>query len=245
VIALGGAVVIGAVLFVFFRYVLHFFNWGYFSLSLLTAEIFFLGLVTQKIDNQPVYKIVPRGISFQQGKKSMRHRQIDPYFRDFVIQDNFIVRSERIISVFEVEPYDIALLNDQDREHFFVKLKQTIHVLPAQVQFIVRKEKAEMSDYSEHISSLYADALLDRENLIKHFVRDLTGLVEHSNLTTMKHYAVFSANCDSGKAKSKATAIKKLADAGIRFASSIASCGITVRPLTDDELSVFAKGILR
>lgn len=244
-IALGGAVVIGAILFVLFHYVLHFFSWGYFSLSLLTAEIFFLGLVTQKVDNQPIYKIVPRGVAYQRGNKSMRHRQIDSYFKDFSIQDNFIIRPDKIITVFEVEPYDIALLNDQDREHFFVKLKQTIHVLPAQVQFIVRKEKAEMSDYSEHISSIYADALPDREELIKHFVSDLTGLVNENNLTTMRHYAVFSANCDSTKPKSKAAAIKKLADAGIRFASSIASCGITVKPLTDTELSVFAKGILR
>ena len=33
------------------------------------------------------------------------------------------------MKLYEVEPFDIALLNDQDREHFFVKLKQMIHVL--------------------------------------------------------------------------------------------------------------------
>lgn len=244
-IALGGALVIGVSLFVLFKYVLNFFDWGYFSLSLLTTEIFFLGLVTQKVDNQPVYKIVPRAVRFKTGKKELRHRQIDPYFTDFTIHDNLIVRSDRIIKVFEVEPYDIALLNDQDREHFFVKLKQTIHVLPSRVQFIVRKDRAEMSDYSEHLFSLYNSSRPEREELIKHFVKDLTGLVENNNLTVMRHYAVFSAECDTRKVKSKAAAVKKLADAGIRFAAALSACNITVRPLADHELLSIAKDTLR
>lgn len=202
-IALGGGVVIGILLFLLFKYGFGTFNWGYYGLSLMTSEIFFLGLLTQKIDNQPIYKILPRSAKYQTQKKELRHRQIDPYFTNFTIQDGMIVRSDRIVKVYEVEPYDIALLNDQDRQHFFVKLKQTIHVLPSGVQFIVHKDKAQISDYSEHIASLYASSAPEREDLIKHFVKDLTALVELNDLSVMRHYAIFQSRVIVAKLTAK------------------------------------------
>ena len=87
------------------------------------------------------------------------------------------MRKNAIVKLYEVEPFDIALLNDQDREHFFVKLKQMIHVLPSQVQFIVKKEKATVDDYSKHFFSLYDSANTKRERLINNYIDDLSELV--------------------------------------------------------------------
>ncbi len=244
-IAIGGAIVIAAVVFVIFKYFLHFFDWGYYGLTVLTCEVFFIGLVTQKLDNQPIYKIVPRGLKHSVSKKNLRHADIDSYFTDFAIQDNLIVRKNSIISMLAVEPYDIALLNDQDREHFFVKIKQMIHVLPSGVQFIIRKERATMEEYSKHVSSLYKDANTKREPLIHNYLKDLSDLISNHSFVTMRHYAVFSVSCDSKKANEKVKAIKKLSDMSIRFASALSACNITATPLTNNELLHVATTTLR
>ena len=35
---------------------------------------------------------------------------------DFTVTDNYIKRKKRLIAVYEIRPYDIALLNDEDRD---------------------------------------------------------------------------------------------------------------------------------
>lgn len=245
VIAVSGGTVIGVVLFLFFHNVLHFFNWPYFISSLILAEIVFVGFITQKVDNQPIYRIVPRGITFKASKKKYRQKELEPYFVDFVVQDNLIVRSNSLIKMYEVEPFDIALLNEQDREHFFVKLKQMTHVLPSQVQFIVRKVRSQPDDYSKHFFSLYDQSNTKREPLIDQYIHDLKNLVTTDTFMTTHQYAVFSASCDSSKPHEKVKAIKKLNDMGARFASSLFTCNISVRPLESDELIQFAKDTLR
>lgn len=245
VLALAGAGIIAAVVFGIFHFVLHFFSWGAFGTTVLVSEIFFIGIITQKVDNQPIYKIVPRALKFKSSSKEQRHSDLEPYFVDFKIQDNLIVRKNAIVKMYEVEPFDIALLNNQDREHFFAKLKQMIHVLPSQVQFIVRKERARVEDYSKHFFSLYNSSNTKRESLVNSYIDDLSNLVTKHSFVTMRHYAVFSVSCDTNKSHEKVKAIKKVSDLGLRFASSLSACNITVRPLADEQLLQVGQTTLR
>jgi hypothetical protein len=236
---------IAIIIFILFKYLLHIFSWGSYLSTVIVTEVIFLILITQKIDNQSIYKIIPRGITYKLQGKEFRQAQLEPYFTEFIIQDNFIVRKNSIIRVYEVEPFDIALLNDQDKEHFFQKLKQTIHVLPSQVQFIVRKEKATVSDYTRHFFSLYKQSDQKREKLIFDYTHDLTRLIETDKFFTVKHYAVFSVEARSEKIKSKTNAIKKLNDMGIRFGSALQAAHIDVRILTNEELISFTQSLVR
>lgn len=147
--------------------------------------------------------------------------------------------------MYEVEPFDVALLNDQDREHFFVKLKQAIHTLPSQVQFIVRKGKATSSDYSRHFFSLYDSSNEKREPLISHYVEDMKKLLDEETFLVTRHYAVFSVPCTTTKPNEKIEAMKKLNDTGLRFASALSQCNISARPLESEQLMEFAKSTLR
>lgn len=240
-----GGIIIGITLYICLKYIAHVFNWNIYIASLIVLEIAFIGFITQKIDNQPIYKVIPRGFNFKKSKKQYRQKELESYFVDFSIQDNLIIRKDSIIQMLEVEPFDISLLNDQDREHFFLKLKQMIHVLPSQVQFIVRKEKAKTEDYSKHIFSLYANSNTKRESLIAEYTKNLSALVNESNFMTTRHYAVFSVSCNPTKQQDKLTAIKKLHDITMRFASALSSCNITVRPLQNEELLSFTQTTLR
>ncbi len=245
ILVVAGAAVIALFWYFIFHNVIHFFSWGYFISLLIVSEIFFLGFITQKVDNQPIYKIVPRGGAYHAGKKEFRQNQIEPYFVDFHIQDNLIIRRGSVVRIYEIEPYDIALLNDQDRENFFMKLKQMIHVLPTQVQFIVKKEKAKIKDYSSHFFSIYNQSEALREPLINHYIEDLSHLIETHEFMTVHHYGVFSVTCNTSRPYEKVKAIKKLNDIGIRFASSISACNINVKALNNEELISYCQESLR
>ncbi len=239
------SLIIASILYLIFHYVLHVFNWGYFISSLVVTVIFFVTFITQRIDNQPIYKIARRASMFKTTKKQQRYRDLEPYFVDFTIQDNHIIRKGSIVRMYEVEPFDIALLNDQDREHFFVKLKQAIHTLPSQVQFIVRKGKATSSDYSRHFFSLYDSSNEKREPLISRYVEDMKRLLDEETFLVTRHYAVFSVACTTTKPNEKIEAMKKLNDTGLRFAASLSQCNISARPLESEQLMEFAKLTLR
>ncbi len=242
---ISGGVVIAVSLYISLTYIAHLFSWNIYIALLIILEIAFIGFITQKVDNQPIYKMIPRGILFRRSKKQHRQKELESYFVDFTIQDNLIIRKNSMVQLLEVEPFDISLLNDQDREHFFLKLKQMIHVLPSQVQFIVRKEKAKVEDYSKHIFSLYAHSNNKRESLIAEYTSNLSTLIHESNFMATRHYAVFSVSCNSSKQQEKIQAIKKLTDMSMRFASALASCNISVRSLENEELINFAKNTLR
>jgi len=240
----GGVIIAGALYFVL-NYALHFFNWNIYLASLIVLEIAFVGFITQKVDNQPIYKIFPRALGFKKSKKTFRQKELEPYFVDFTIQDNVILRKNSLIQILEVEPFDISLLNNQDREHFFLKLKQMLHVLPDQVQFIVRKEQAKSKDYSKHFFSLYENSNSKREPLISKYIENLTNLVARGHFTTTKHYAVFTVTCNPNKNNEKLKSMKKLHDMTIGFSSALFACNIPVRQLDQDELISFAKDTLR
>ncbi len=240
-----GGLFLAGLLYLLLKYVVHAFNWNIYVASLIVLEIAFIGFITQKVDNQPIYKVIPRGLLFKKSKKQYRQKELESYFVDFSIQDNLVIRKDSIVQLLEVEPFDISLLNDQDREHFFLKMKQMIHVLPSQVQFIVRKEKAQTEDYSKHFFSLYAHSNTKREPLIAEYTQNLSTLISESNFSTTRHYAIFSVFCNPSKQHEKVQAIKKLHDMSMRFASALSACNIAVRPLQNEELIRFIKTTLR
>ncbi len=239
------AVLITGGVYFFFHSILHYFNWGYFVSALIVTVTFFVAFITQKVDNQPISHVLPRAFSFHSKGKQKRYPELEDYFVDFSIQDNLIIRRHSIVRMYEIEPFDVALLNEQDRENFFVKLKQSLHTLPSSVQFIVRKERAKTKDYSKHFFSLYNSSSKKREPLIARYIEDLSNLIDSEQFLITRHYAAFSVSCNSIKPNEKVTAIKKLDDMGIRFASALSLCHIHIRSLENEELIAFTKSTLR
>lgn len=244
-LVIGGSIIISFIIYLIFVYGFKTFNWSYYLSSLFVGVIFFIAFITQKIDNQPIYKIIPRAIKFRKAKKEQRFKYLDSYFTDFIIQDNHIIRKQSIIRILEVEPHDIALLNEQDREHFFTKLKQTIHILPSQIQIIVKKERSTSKDYSKHIFSVYNTTIPGREPLINRYVKELTNLIDSNNFMITKHYISISVSAQTKNSKSKIEAFKKINDAELRLASALAQSNISTRSLDNDELIKFMKETLR
>lgn len=240
-----GIAIIAVGLYGGFNYTLGFINWGYYFSSLIVLSVFFIAVLTQRIDNQPIFKVAPRAITFNRRNREQRYSEIDNYFTDFFIQDNHIVRKNSIVRIFKVEPFDIALLNDHDREHFFIKLKQVIHVLPVPVQIIVRKEPATLEDYTPHVFSLYKSSKQSTEKLIKSYVEDLNALIETNDFMVTKYYLVISVDAHVNNSYRRLEAFKKLNDFGIRISSALSSCDISIEPLTNHELVALSQQLLR
>lgn len=244
-IMLIGTISIGVILYLVFNYVIHFFSWPYFLSALFVSVIMYITLITQKVDNQPIYKIAPRLFKLKTSKRKQRAPHLDPYFTDFSIQDDLIVRKDQLIRIYEVEPFDIALLNEQDRAHFFLKLKQAIHTIPTQIQLIVRKERANSTDYSQHFFSLYETSVAEREPLIKKYVEELTEIIDKNVFTIARYYVIISIPCQTKNVRSKESAIKKLNDIGNSFCSHLWQCNIQVASLPNDKIIHLVKEILR
>ncbi len=240
-----GTVSISVLLYLFFRYVLHTFIISYYVSAVIVCTIFFIAFITQNIDNQPIYKIVPRLLTFKGSKKNRRFKDIDPYFTDFSIQDGAIVRKGSLIKIYEIEPFDVALLNEQDRENFFIKLKQSIHILPSGVQLMVRKVEAKPKDYSKHYFSLYEGASKNQEMLIDRYIKDLSKLIENETFFITKHYAIFTIPCNTAKADDLVKSMKKLHDVAYRFASVLTGCNISIKSLENEELENYFRLTLR
>lgn len=244
-IMLIGTILLGGILYVLFTYVFHYFNWSYYLSALFVSVIFFITIVTQRVDNQPIYQIVPRLLKLKTHKREQRTSKIDSYFINFQIQDDLIVRKDSLVRVYEIEPYDIALLNEQDRSHFFIKLKQAINTIPDQIQIIVKKDRALSSDYSQHVFSLYDSSASERENLIQKYIEELTRLIDNNKFTITRCYAVISVACQTKNLHSKESAIRKLNDIGTNFSAHLSNCNITTKSLTNEKLINFLKGQLR
>jgi len=243
-IVIGITFIVGT-LYLFFEYVLHVFNLSYYISAVIVLSIFFIAFITQNIDNQPIYKLIPRLIGFKTSNKKKRYSNLDSLFTDFHIQDDAIVRKHELSKVYEVEPFDVALLNEQDRENFFIKLKQAIHILPNGVQLLVKKVKAKPKDYSKHFFSLYTNCDKKREQLIDTYIEDVSHLIENESLFITKHYAVFKTACNTSKTNDMVAGLKRLQEMGFRFASALSSCNITVKPLSSYELKNLCRSTLR
>lgn len=244
-IFLGGGILIAVTQFIFFNYVLHFFQLGLFLMSVFIAEVIFALVATLRIEQQSLYKILPRAFLFGVSRKKHQREGLETSTGDFSVQNNYLVRRKKLVAVYEVEPYDIALLNDAEREAFYHHIKVALHTLPSQVQLIVKKEKAEVKDYQKHFFSLYKDTERKREPLIASYIHDMSSLVESGKLQIVKYYCVFSTSLSSSKEDHFVQSTKKLNDMGIRFATALQGSHIAMRQLQHEELIAFCKGELQ
>lgn len=240
-----GAAICAGLLWITFNNILHFFQWGAYISSVIVTEVFFFVFITQRIENQPIYRIFPRAIIHIGSKKKYRHKELPSPLTDFSVVDTYILRRNELIAIFSVEPFDIALLNNEDREHFYQSMKQMIHTLPGKMQIIVRKEKAKVSDYSKHFFSIYEQSEKKREGLINSYITDLSRLIETDQFLIVKYYAVFSTSVNPNMPQSMIDAKQKLLDMGNRLSSALSSCNIHIKQLSEEQLIEFCKTQLR
>lgn len=240
-----GAIILAAGIYLIFWKVLHYFDWGQFIASVFFTEVIFMIVITIKVDRQPAFKVLPRLIKHLLTSQKQRYAQLDKYYTDFKIQDSTVVRRKSIIRIYEIEPFDIALLNSQERENFYRNIKQVIHVLPSQLQLIVRRDKAKPADYSKHFFSLYGVSNKSREGFINKYIEGFTWMIEQGNFLVVRYYAVLSTYANTNKVADFVKANSKLDEIEQRFLSTLTMCGVQAQQLGNKELIRFYQSTLR
>lgn len=224
-----------------YQFVLHIRDLGMIAATIFLAELFYAVVATLKVDKQPLYKIIPRAVSYSASKKQFAQHEVKKTTGDFNIVGDYIIRKKQLIAIFEIKPFDIALLNDEERERYYAHIKTMLHTLPGRVQLISRKEKATVEDYHNHFFSLYDTANTKINTLIEQYVRDLSTVIDINEFQIMKYYAVFSTPLPSKSDLAFAQAAQRLTDMGTRFGSTLALEKIYIAQLTHTQLIAYFK----
>jgi len=234
--------------YLLFRLTFQHINWLTYLFILGILEPTFFVIATLPIDNQKIYKILSRFLIFAISKKKFRGNQLGGYYNDFFIQDDLVIRKKSISKVFRINPYDISALNAADREAYFANLKQTLHILPSQLQVIVKKEVTTAKDFTDHFIHIYKSlpkGNKKKEEMVGNYQRDLEEFIAKEKLLTIKQYGVFAASVDTANVEEKIKTIGKLDDMYTRLSSSLEACHVTTRQLTNTELEEYMRRLLR
>ena len=245
VLFLGFGLILALGTFLFYRNFLHITQAGLIISTIFLVELFYAIVATLKVDHQPLYKIIPRLLIYFISKKQFTQKELKQTTGDFKVVGDYIIRKNRMIAIFEIRPFDIALLNDEERERYYQHIKTMLHTLPGKVQLISRKEKATVDDYHEHFFSLYETANEKLNWLVEQYIKELSTLIELNNFQIMKYYAIFSTHLLSDKDEQFAEASQRLTDMGTRFSASLARERIYTVQLTHKQLISYFKNKFR
>ncbi len=222
-----------------YRLSLHITDTGFTVASIFIIELIYALVATLKIEKQPLYKIIPRAVTFSINEKHFTKKSLQRSTGDFKILGNYIVRKKKLIVMYEIRPYDIALLNDEERQRFYQHIKTMLHTLPGNVQFILRKERAQVNDYHDHFYSLFETANPQRDWLLNRYIKELSSLIDLNEFQIMKYYAVFSTPLVSENEQYLNRAIQKLHDMGKRFSGALALENIQTIQLDKKQLIAY------
>jgi hypothetical protein len=238
---IGTGILIAASTIAIYRYIFHITEFGLIASSIFILELFFSLIATLKMEKQPIYKLIPRALNFSVSQKQFAKQQVRKTTGDFKILGNYIIRKKKLIAVYEILPFDIALLNEEERERFYGHIKTMLHTLPENVQLILRKERAEVESYNKHFYSLFETANPKLDWMINRYIEELSGFITLNNFQIMKYYAVFSTSLISENDKHITLASQKLQDMVTRFSASLAFEKIQTIQLTKEELINYFK----
>ncbi len=245
VVFLIGGIALALLTLLMYKVVLRVDQVGLIIATIFLVELFYALVATLKIDHQPLYKIIPRAVSYSFAKKQFTMRELEKTTGDFKVVGNYIIRKKKLIAVYEIRPFDIALLNDEERERYYHHIKTMLHTLPMKVQLISRKETATVEDYHEHYYSLYETANEKVNGLVENYIKELSALVEQNTFQLMKYYAVFSVPLLGTDDKHFLEAAQKLDDTQRRFTSSLALERIQTMQLTEKQLITYFQSQFR
>lgn len=239
VIYIAGAILIALLLFMAMRFIRGFFSWDIYIYALLFCEGLFAVGAFKKYENQPIFNLIPRIFLFLFSKKILSSKELGKTTGDFKIVGDYVERRKSLITIYEIIPYDIALLNEEEQMEFYQNIKQTLHTFPSKMQIVVRKAKATVTDYQKHFFSVYKQSDKKREAVISNYYTDLTSLINSGKLRIVKYYAVFSTPLSSNNEEQFLQATRKLEDNFVRFSTPLKK--IEMRKLHKEELISYFK----
>jgi len=161
---------------------------------------------------------------------------------DFYIKDNFLISKNSIITIFKIEPIDIALLPQEGLQIFNEDLKNTLRSLGTEnVQIIMRTRNAKVKDIDPHLQSLLTTDVAhlnekvknNRSNLLKGYLKSLVQLLESSSIPVKEYFLVFKKESNIKNQKKVIADVKQLDVFVTRVTGNLRKTGIKTFQITN------------
>jgi hypothetical protein len=220
----------------FLRILLHMTNMSLTIASILLLEVIYALIATATIDHQPLFKLIPRIITYGFSTKIHTKQHLLKTTGDFTIIGDYVKRQQKLITILQIHPYDISLVNDDERNRYYSHMKTMLHTLPGSVQFLSQKRIAKSTDYHEHFFSLFSNEHKKNSWLLKTYIRELSDLIDNNTLQLMHYYIVLSAPLITDNDTAFTNAVNRLSNMEKRVGSALSLEQIQITQLTHKEL---------
>lgn len=162
---------------------------------------------------------------------------------DFEIRDNLLFTKKSVVAIFQMEPIDIALLDEEGQMSFFAGLSTAFNVLQGDIQFNVVGKKSSIDDFSEYFKSMKMQNLGDqnRLNLVNNVIADMSSLIEdpEEQILTKNFYFHLKEECKTADEKNFVNAIKALSLRVQRITGVFIHAGINIEQVKENNLKQY------
>jgi hypothetical protein len=212
--------------------------------------IFCWAILSHEVDRQPAYTLILPYLQFMfNSKKLTKLKEIN-----FDVVDNLLIFKERIVVVFKLEPVDIMLLSEQDRQIFiksiqnFLNNQRGIHI-----QILMRNRGADQSDYMKHFNnitsqqvSLHSKEMGNlRENKLAGYVEDMQVLLSKNIVPIRDYFILFEIKGNTSTSRKTIELIRKLEELSERMGNLLDQSKIRTNQLRDEKLEEFLQSFIR
>ncbi len=224
----------------------------------LQVRVFVVGFVSivcwmtlsYEFDRQPAYTLlIPYLRYLFTTKKEPRIADVD-----FDLVDNLLVFKEKVVTVFKLEPVDIMLLSEQDRQIFikniqtFLNNQRGIHT-----QILMRNRGAEQSDYIKHFDhittqqvSLHSKEMADfREDKLAGYIKDMQALLSKNIVPIRDYFILFEIKGNTSTSRKTIKLISELQELTDRIASLLDHAKVRTSQLVEEDLEEFLQSFIR
>jgi hypothetical protein len=207
-------------------------------------------ILSTEIDRQPAYTLVVPFIKYFFSAKT----QESLAELDFDLIDNVLIFKDRLVAIFKLEPIDIMLLSEQDRQIFtndiqaFLNNQRGIHT-----QIITRNRGASQSDYLNHfqditnqtvnINNLEMNEL--RDSKLAGYIQDMNKLLATNIVPIRDYYFLVEQKGDNSISKQSIENLQKLEQQSNRICILLNQAKIETKHLKDKELETFLTQFIR
>lgn len=168
------------------------------SLILAMIVVGFGLIFYQKIDGKPLTQVMFSGIQFIFSPKKYSQSQLSKMSELYYsIKNNHVFTTNQVLTVIQIFPIDISILNAQNKESFKKYMASFLHSIPDNnsIQIRIVNRLATTSDYKPHFDNLLNNSRQTNANstvvkLINDYINNLTNKINLQNVPFKDYYLI-------------------------------------------------------
>lgn len=169
------------------------------GISIVVAMTFGM-IYYQQVDGKPLTSKVLPFLFFLNSKRNYTPKDLltmSDYY--YTISDNVVFTQNQALSVVQLLPPDVSILNQSEKQIFQKKLGTFLHTLSQGegIQILVVNRLAKVADYQDHIEDLVEDNIRTKASeqimaISKNYLRDFRQLIQATPVPFRDYYLIIA-----------------------------------------------------